>query len=410
MKNKTYILAIIVFSLGVIMLLGSSYSLITGNLVSEETYSFDVSNFDVQFSDNKKISIAGIPESDEDGLKNSNEFSFAVTNNSNYDVNYRIDILLDNLSDISNVIHYVYALNDDNYSNVLSLKDNITIKQNKILKVGSSDIYKIKMWLSIDADETYMNKTFSANINLIATQNEYKYASSVIEKLYNNRQDGVVKSVDDYRYSSKDSPNYIWFNCDDGYTKGDDYCERWQIIGSFKNKTEKANEEYYMLKLINTNFVSDLAFNNSERNGDYNESYIETFANGSYYDRLSERDKSYTLKARWNIGSTDAVSFEMSLNNEKAKIYYSNIGLLNVSDYLFLKDNSFFKNDNILFINKNSNNSVNILNDNNIIKKNSDGLYNFLPCVYLRPDISIISGDGTFNNPYEIAIKYPMNY
>ena len=408
MKNKTYIVAILVFSVGVLMLFGSSYSLIIGNLVSDETYGFDVSNFDVQFSDNRKISISGIPESDVEGLRNSKEFSFTVTNNSNYDVNYRIDILSDSTTNVGDVIHYVYSLNNSQYSEVLSLKNNFTIKQNKVLEKGNSDTYKIKMWLSLDADETYMNKTFSANISLNATQNDYKYATTVIEKLANNHQDNIVKSGNQYRYTGKDSPNYIWFNCQEDFTKGDDYCEKWQIIGSFKNKTEKAKEEYYMLKIVSTNAIADIAFNNDERNGNYSESYIETYANGSYYDKLSERDKSYILNAKWDIGNTNKTNYEESLSKEKAEYYYGNIGLLNVSDYLFIKNNSFLNQDSILFINKNDK-DVNILKDTIVNGKSTD-LYNFLPCVYLRPDVSIISGDGTFNSPYEITIKYPMNY
>ena len=408
MKNKTYFLATLIFSLGVLMLLGSSYSLVVGKLVSNESYGFEVSNFDVQFSDNKKIDISGIPESDEDGLKNSKEFSFSVTNNSNYDVNYRIDILENNSIGMKDVIHYVYSLNNDEYSDVLSLKDNYTLKQNKVLKTNSSDTYKIKMWLSLEADEAYMNKTFSGNINLIATQNEYKYATSVIEKLAINKQDNIVKYGDDYRYSSKEAYNYIWFNCDENFTKGEDYCEKWQIVGSFKNKKENSNDEYYMLKIVNTNSISDISFNNNDKNGNYDNSYIETFANGSYYDKLNDRDKSYIIKARWFIGSTDGVNFNKSYNEEKLKYYYGYIGLLNVSDYLFIKDNSYLQNNNFLFINKN-NNDVNIYKDT-LIKGESTNSYNFVPCVYLRPDISIISGDGSYTNPYEITIKYPMNY
>ena len=94
---------------------------------------------------------------------------------------------------MSKVIHYVYSINDGPYSDVFVLNDNYTIKQNKILKTNSSDIYKVKIWLCDEADESYMNKSFKATILLTATQNEYKYATSVIERLGSNNLDGVVK-------------------------------------------------------------------------------------------------------------------------------------------------------------------------------------------------------------------------
>ena len=407
MKNKTYIIAVMVFCLGVLMLLGSSYSLIVGNLVSEESYGFDVANFDIQFSDNKKISISGIPESDEDGLKNSKEFTFTIKNNNNYDINYRLDIIENNDTKMSDVIHYVYAINNENYSKVISLKDNYTIKQNKVLKPNQSDTYKVKMWLSIDADEAYMNKTFSANILLTATQNEYKYATTVIEKLANNKQDNIILTNRDYRYS-KSSSNYLWFNCQDGFTKGDDYCEKWQIIGSFYNRTSDTSEEYQMLKIINTNVIEQVAFNNNELTGEYDKSYIETFANGSYYDKLYSEAKKQIIKARWNIGNSSSLSYEESLQEEKLKYYYGYIGLPNLSDYLYIRNDSFINDNNVLFINKN-NSGVYVLNKELIQGKSNDS-YNFLPCIYLRPDVSILSGTGQEDNPYEIGIKFPMNY
>ena len=408
MKRKTYIIALLVFSVGVLMLIGSSYSLIIGNLVSSETYGFDVANFDVQFSDNKQISISGIPETDEEGFKNSKEFSFTISNNSDYDVNYRLDILENNGLNMGSVIHYVYSLNNSNYSETLLLSDDFTVSQNKVLKVGEKDTYKIRMWLSLDADEEFMNKTFKASISLIATQNEYKYATNVIEKLAQNNLDSLVNDNNNYRYNSNESPNYIWFNCEDGYTKGDDYCEKWRIIGSFMNISQNKRNSYHMLKIISNKIVDDIPFNNPERVGEYNDSYIETFANGAYYDKLSDSAKSYITKAKWNIGSTTSTDYVKAIIDENNEVYYGNIGLLNVSDYLFIKNNSFIPKD-IMFIDKYDNNSVNILNED-IVKGESTNNYGFLPCIYLRPDISILSGDGSVNNPYEITIKYPMNY
>ena len=133
--KKTYVIALLVFSLGAIMLLGSSYSLIVGNLVSNETYSFEVANFNVQFLDNQEISISGIPEEDSEAIKNSKEFTFTISNNSNYDVNYRLDMIEKNTLNMSKVIHYIYKVNDDNYSEILNLGEYPTINQNKTLKV-----------------------------------------------------------------------------------------------------------------------------------------------------------------------------------------------------------------------------------------------------------------------------------
>ena len=264
--KKSYMLATIVFSVGLIMLLGTSYSLMTNSVISSETYGFNVANFNVEFLDNTKISVSGIPTDDDEAVKNSKEYTFTVSNNSDYDVNYRVDIIEDGSTNMGNYIHYVYSINDSEYSEVYNLNDNYTIKQNKVLKKNASDIYKIKIWLSIDADESFMNKNFKATISLDATQNDYKYATTVIEKLSSMGEDGIKKENNGYRYSKKDSSNYVWFNCDDGFTKGIDYCEKWQIIGAFNNKSEKSKDEYLMLKIVNSNTSSLVSFNNNEKN------------------------------------------------------------------------------------------------------------------------------------------------
>ena len=405
MNKKVSIIAILVFFVGVLMLFGSSYSLIN-NVTSNETYSFDVANFDVEFSDNTKITISGIPMDDNEGIEKSPEFTFTVANKSEYDVNYRLDILEKSSIEMSDVIHYAYSLNNSNYSKAYSLKDYYTINQNKVLKTGEIDTYKVKMWLSIDADESYMNKVFSATILLDATQNEYKYATNVLEKLASNNQDDVIKTDDGYRYS-KYGNNYIWFNCEDGFTRGEDYCEKWLIIGSFQNKSEKSIQEYPSLKIVSTKSIDDISFNNEEKNGDYNNSYIETYANGYFYDNLNTDSKKYILRAKWNIGNTSSTNYQEALLDEKKKEFYSNIGLVNVSDYLYFSENDFLPN-NTLLLNKN-NNQVTVKNEKLLY---SDSLlsYTFVPCIYLRSDVSIIAGDGSLNNPYEISIKYPMNY
>lgn len=407
MKNRMFTIASIVLAVGIIMLLGTSYSLITNNLVSQEKYGFSVANFDVSFNDDTKINLSSIPMSDDDGIKNSSVYTFNIDNNSDYDINYRLDIIENSDYSMKDVIHYVYSVNDSEYSEVLTLKDDYTIKQNKVLKTNASDIYKIKMWLSDEADESYMNKSFTATILLTATQNEYKYATTVIEKLANNNQDNVIKVNNDYRYTKKDSPNYVWFNCKDGFTKGDDYCEKWRIIGSFNNKSENSREEYPSLKIISTRAFENINYNDDE-DTIYEDAYINSYANGFYYENLNSEAQKLILNAKWYIGDVKSNDYENALSEEKSAIYYTYIALPNVSDYLYLKNESFILDNNTLLLNK-TNNYVNVLN-NGIKKENSQNNYNFVPCLYLRGDVSIISGDGNINNPYELGIKYPMNY
>ena len=144
-----------------------------------------------------------------------------------------------------------------------------------------------------------------------------------------------------------------------------------------------------------------------EDNETYDASYINSYANGYFYDNLSDDTQKLILKAKWNIGNVSSDNYEDSLNDEKTDTYYAFVGLPNISDYLYLNNESYFIN-NSLLLNK-TNGKVNILN-NGIKQGNNLSNYNFVPCIYLRGDVSIIGGDGTYKSPYELSIKYPLNY
>lgn len=407
MKNRMFVIALMIFGIGISLILGTSYSLMTNTTISDETYGFDVANFDVSFNDDTNITISSIPMNDLEAIIKTKEYTFTIDNNSDYSINYRLDIIEKGNSNMNGVIHYIYSVNDSEYSEVHTLKDNNTLNQNKVLKINTSDVYKVKMWLSDEADEKYMNKSFSASILLTATQNEYKYASNVIEKLGNTGKDNVVRVDTSYRYNKKNAPNYVWFNCKDGFTKGDNYCEKWRIIGSFDNKSELRNDLYPSLKIISTNPFNEISYNLDENNN-FDEAYINSFANGYYYDSLSNDTQKLILKAKWNIGNVTSNNYEEVIKEEKNNTYYAYVGLPNISDYLYLKEESFVLSNNTLLLNK-TNGIVNILNEK-ITKGNNLSNYKFVPCVYLRGDVSIISGDGKENNPYELTIKYPLNY
>ena len=408
MKNRTFFIASMIFLLGFVMLFQTSYSLIVNTLVSEESYGFSVADFDVEFQDNTTITLNGVPTSDQDGMNNSKEFTFTVLNNSNYDVNYRIDIIEKSLLPMKDVIKYTYKINDGEYQEITRLSDNYTINQNRVLIPNGKDIYKIKLWISIDADETYMNKKFQATISLSATHNANKYATDVITYLGDNSYDSVVKDGDNYRYLANEK-NYVWFNCMDNYTKGEDYCEKWAIVGSIKNTIGDMSKEYMMLKLVRNEIVEELTFNNEDLVGSYNDSYINSYANGAYYDLLNKHAQNLLIKAKWNIGNTPALEYKVAQEEEKKQIFVANIGLLNISDYLFLRGSAWYGKDQNFFTLNKDDVMVNTIKQNRIFKQDSKTESGFLPVVYIRPDASIFSGNGSINNPYELGIKYPMN-
>ncbi len=343
------------------MLFGSSYSLIISNTNSKNIF---------VINDNNQIYNNSI-----EIRNNDNKFIVYVNNNSNNDINYRLDI--DNI--LGKNIEYTILLNN-NYLDENKTNSNYTINQNKVLKSKNIDTYEIKL--------TKGNIT-SLVFNIYATNAIDKYANDVIIKLANNNE--LIKENDNYRYKGINPNNYIVFNN-----------ELWRIIGLFKN------DNYYNLKIIKDKESDMTSFNNLELNGDFDNSFINTYLNGSYYEKLDDNYRKMIMKYNFNIGNTSSNNFIDSLKNEKKKTYNTYIGLINPSDYLYLQNNNWMKYDNkILLLNKN-NEFVNIIN-NEIEKASSIEELYYIPCLYLRSDVSIIKGVGTILNPYEIKILYPLN-
>ena len=111
------------------------------------------------------------------------------------------------------------------------------------------------------------------------------------------------------------------------------------------------------------------------------------------------------IKTPFNIGNINSFTFN-NINDEISKKYSTNIGLINASDYLYLEDNNWLKNKKTFLINQDREGNILVLD--NEIKTTLNILYPYIPCVYLRSDVSITGGVGTKNNPYILDILYPL--
>lgn len=438
-NKKTLILSLFVMSLGLVMIFGTSYSIITKSYLSDNNYSLKVGNIAVNFGEQENnITLSdSYPISDREALENGKEFSFTINNLGDYTANYSLSIEETSKEKLGEIIRFSYNLNDVGYTAISTLSENNIVCQNVVLEKEKVDTYKMKFWISEETNASYMGKTFSAKLVLNTTQNDYKYATSVIELLGTNKQDGIVginkegkvseNDIIEYRYTGLNPLNYLWFNCDEGYTKGESHCEKWRIIGSMDNTWENGLNYYKTLKIIRTDSVENIKYDDISSSDNYNKSYLNSYANNDYYNNLSLSAKNMILNAKWNIGQTsNDISASESYNNEKAEFVYNDVGVISPSDYGFANDykeydkklNNQSKNwlyfENSLLLNKLSDGNILIMNSYNeqfgIVSGDNNNAYAFVPSVYLKPDVSIIDGYGTYDEPYEIDIKFPMSY
>ena len=183
MKKKK-ILFLVIFLILLIGIIGVSYALLQKDIIgSNEKIIYKIGDLEVKLdeSGSKDISLVdAAPQEDSDGLSNE-PYSFSLVNNATTDLKYTI--YLEDNSDAKNkcgtdceLVPYKfirYNLSNDNES----LKTNNLSALSTELYTGtisskSTDKFNLRVWLSIDADNTAMNKYYFGKIKVVINQGD----------------------------------------------------------------------------------------------------------------------------------------------------------------------------------------------------------------------------------------------
>ncbi len=175
MKKRNLIIMMI--SLSIVLLFGTSYALLkSGN--DGQGYVMDLGQLQVEFEDGKTEALSlenAKPSNDTDGMKEAKTLTFVVRNNGNIDATYSVYIEeLSTEPEFKSVIRFASNKNDMGYNTPKTLGSDKYIDSGATIKAKGSNVYKVKVWLSEEADSAYMNKTFSAKIVVDVTQNKYQ--------------------------------------------------------------------------------------------------------------------------------------------------------------------------------------------------------------------------------------------
>ncbi len=363
------------------MLLGSSYSLMIKE--NNEEIVISIPEFKDYYQKDIKIDIIN---------NKLSEYNFKIINESNSDIKYHIDITPSTNKKINEIINYSYMINDDKEKSSNLAYNNI-INQNQVLERNKTDNYKVNFFFNNIYDSL---EPFKTAMTIYVTKNINQYGVDIVENLNSNE---VRKIGNEVRFISSNSNNYIWFNCNNNS------CEKWRIIGSFNQEKENSKDTIKSLKIMRDEPLFELSFNLNELDGQFDNSYANSYLNGFYYDNMSNDTKKLILNARFNIGDVNTLEYNKAYEEEKKEYYYTYIGLLSPSDYL-ASSNWMNINQKILLLNKN-NDYVNVIN-NGISTNDAYEEIAYIPVLYLRSDVSFISGTGTINDPYSLGIVSPL--
>ena len=265
---------------------------------------------------------------------------------------------------------------------------------------GKNDGYVVdKIVCDNGAVGTWNNEEWGINIRN-ATQKIkcsvfFKQATMVEQITTISLTDTTSFAIDDpnnnIRYIGANPNNYVYFNCSDYSNQSDSTCEKWRIIGVFKNVTKSDGTKEDLVKIIRNDVIENVAWDDgtatteaqnmrkSKLNAsilslqqsslnsykvefmapdlgasganDWSNASLKSILNGTYYNGTyatgafkNDSTRNAIESVIWNLGSSstaDDVTASMFYERERGTTVYSGrpttwtgkIGLMYPSDY-----------------------------------------------------------------------------
>ena len=456
LANKRLIFTVFSIILVVIILMGTTYAVFfkVENLSKNIIYTSGILDI-TSTSASSTIDLASIiPMDDSDGVQ-TEPYIYRITNNGNVSYKFDVKLLSTTTENMINPDCIRVKVDDAEPVNLSSLVNGL-IKTDVILKPGKYIDGTIRVWLSkANTRNTELGKSFSGSIitDGVAVENIYSN-SEIISDLTQNSSTTSLYTINHasttdvpteyataYRYRGKrsdgETANYVSFNN-----------ELWNIFGWFDTETPIYTDGQITgytwerrMKIIKNGIIGNYPYDSGGSN-DWSTASLNTYLNSTYYNSLTDKAKSMIEPAKFYLGGFRI----LTLNNTAVGIYSDerstsvsgshsttwtgNIALPYGSDIGYSATSyngsdcsttslSSFSNgcsatswltheDAFLSINPVSSNSNQV---GYVTSAGSSYYYSVKsesgvkPVVYLKSDVKILSGDGTYSNPYTLVLE-----
>ena len=459
-KGKIILLTIIGICLIISLVLGISYSLWSLRVTQTDSNSVVADCFNITFTESNNILLQNTYPIHDDEGKSLTPYTFTVKNNCSSYADYEVQLEILNTSTLDE--QYLKIMLNDNdpvLMNTLELgepkesntKIAYTLDKGFINK-NEEKTYNLRVWLAdfvTTETEGVQNSKWSAKVTLKANyrNTEPTYCElnpniatckilakgETAELLYDNTVDNNL------RYVGADPNNYVTFNN-----------ELWRIIGVMNNIDDGTGKMETRLKIIKDELYSRSIAWDTNGNNNWLTSSLQQELNNTYYNSINLVDQNLIGETLWNLGGT---SNYITSNDGLASHWYTyergtdayeshptewigKIGLMYPSDYGYATSGGEITNREACLNRELYNwSSVDDCYNNDWLYNNSNnqwtltpyfdtsydmfyvsslGLVNItsarntqpvvFPVLYLKSNVKITSGDGSYTNPYQLSL------
>ncbi len=388
---------ILMISLSLVLLLGSSYAMLRSTAEGKNPYVINVGTLQVSFEGSTdKLSLENMyPMSDTEGSSQSEELVFVVKNTGNIEARY--NVYLEEIStdpEFKNYIRFISNKDSEGYNEPKTMGYDKYIDLEARLDATKSASYKVKVWLDQDAENEYMDKTFTAKV--VIEGNQIDASNTLYTKINNaiKEHSGTTIVEDGVTYLSGTNEmvnyNYVWYSG-----------KLWRITSINSDGT---------IKMVTNDVITAIQLS---KTNDFENSYTYQFLNEDFKDTLYNNKNIIEENAKWNV----TVQEDFTNKIPETKTISGVVGLLNAYEYYqsYKKttDKEGYLNTNLyrwfLLTLYNTEGGIFRVDENGTLQKvlsyPSGGIR---PSIVLKTNVELLNGDGSLSNPY--LIKGDKNF
>ena len=331
--KKIIILSIVGVLLLVSIVVATSYAYFTANVSgNKDTNNVVVTNgvMSLEYKDGDEITLANaVPGS-------SVTKTFTVKNTGNVSTNYTIYF-----SELSNKFvdktDLVYTLtSSDGGKNVAQTQvpsKNEAMVSNYAIDAGKAHTYTLTITF-LNKDENQDDNqgvSFSTRVSINETK-EYVpvFAEQIADLATTDTTNFATDDPDNnIRYIGANPNNYVYFNCSDYSNQSDSTCEKWRIIGVFKNMTKEDGTKEDLVKIIKDDSIGKYSWDSFD-SPTYSGNGVNDWTNADVMKLLNSGYDSETVGGSlyWNAKNGTCYYGQ---NNATTSCDFTSIGLKNDS-------------------------------------------------------------------------------
>ena len=391
-KNKKVTVIIISILIIIILVLGLTFAYLRTELSGSEQI-VKVGTLDLILNETSEgISLNNaIGISDSQGMSTTPS-TFELKNNGDKAVDYIIylddNIIGDNDTRIDDK-YLKYNLNKNGTDSGALLLTSSGSNPNRILDMGTiegggTNTYSLNLWISDEVDGNYSGQVFSGKLRVEVSQERKTVAEVLLADNSNN-----INTTDPEQtfITGEDPNNYILYSG-----------KLWRAVSIDPSDNS--------VKLVTQWNISAIPYDDdsSAFEGSYMQEWLNDTSVDGFLGNLRDPEKFIKMDSKWN-----ATAMTDTTKPPKTTIVESSVGLINLYEYAMSYSGTNYSNGYL------NNNLESVLltpyNDTSLFAENNGGIlyYNnnvntnvIRPSINLQPNIKIVYGSGTEDDPYRL--------